>query len=129
MAPVASRVTRNDFLLRAQIDGYEFTVFPDSRAIIKGTDDEDVAKGLYAKYIGGYVFRTGLVNDDERRCASVHSAANHSTGRPACLPRVLEPSLPSRGASFFPLTESYLPRRVLACPAYRAGRTDPGLAA
>ena len=53
LAPVASRVARNDFLLRAQIDGYEFTVFPDSRAIIKGTDDEDVAKGLYAKYLGG----------------------------------------------------------------------------
>ena len=53
MSPVAGRVARNDFLLRAQIDGYEFTVFPDSRAIIKGTEDEDVAKGLYAKYLGG----------------------------------------------------------------------------
>jgi adenylyltransferase/sulfurtransferase len=53
LAPVATRVVRNDFLLRAQIDGYEFTVFPDSRTIIKGTDNEDVAKGLYAKYLGG----------------------------------------------------------------------------
>jgi len=53
LAPVAARIVRNDYLLRAQIDGYEFTVFPDSRAIIKGTDDENLAKGLFAKYIGG----------------------------------------------------------------------------
>jgi ABC-type polysaccharide/polyol phosphate transport system ATPase subunit len=30
----------------------EFTVFPDGRAIIKGTDDTDKARTLYAKYIG-----------------------------------------------------------------------------
>ncbi len=53
LAPVATQITRNEYLLRAQIDGYEFTVFPDSRAIIKGTEDEDLAKGLYARYIGG----------------------------------------------------------------------------
>lgn len=53
LAPIASRVMRNTFLLRAQIDDYEFTVFPDSRAIIKGTEDENIAKGLYAKYLGG----------------------------------------------------------------------------
>jgi adenylyltransferase/sulfurtransferase len=53
LAPVAKQLTRNDYLLRAQIDGYEFTVFPDSRAIIKGTEDEEVAKGLYARYLGG----------------------------------------------------------------------------
>lgn len=53
LAPVASRLARNDYLLRAQIDGYEFTVFPDNRAIIKGTEDENLAKGLFAKYIGG----------------------------------------------------------------------------
>ena len=53
LAPVVHRMTRNSFLLRAQIDGYEFTIFPDNRAIIKGTDDEDLAKSLYAKYIGG----------------------------------------------------------------------------
>lgn len=53
LGPVASRLARNDFLLRAQIDAYEFTVFPDSRAIIKGTKDEDLAKGLYARFIGG----------------------------------------------------------------------------
>jgi adenylyltransferase/sulfurtransferase len=62
LAPVAKQVTRNDYLLRAQIEGdagpngrpsYEFTVFPDSRAIIKGTEDEEIAKGLYARYLGG----------------------------------------------------------------------------
>jgi molybdopterin-synthase adenylyltransferase len=49
-------VTANKFLLKCTIaDGgetYEFTVFPDGRAIIKGTDDCDRAKTLYAKYIG-----------------------------------------------------------------------------
>lgn len=42
----------NPYLLRAQIDGYEFTIFPDGRAIIKGTNDEAVAATLYAKYVG-----------------------------------------------------------------------------
>ena len=53
LAPLASRIMRNDHLLRVLIDEYDFTIFPDSRAIIKGTDDEVLAKGLYAKYIGG----------------------------------------------------------------------------
>jgi len=52
LASVVTKQTRNDYLLRAQIDDYEFTIFPDNRAIIKGTDDEDLAKGLYARYIG-----------------------------------------------------------------------------
>ena len=42
----------NEFLVRAHIDGFEFTVFPDGRAIIKGTSDRGVARSLYAKYIG-----------------------------------------------------------------------------
>jgi molybdopterin-synthase adenylyltransferase len=42
----------NTYLLRAQIDGYEFTVFPDGRAIIKGTNDEALAATLYARYVG-----------------------------------------------------------------------------
>lgn len=50
---VAQSVLVNEYLVRAQIDGYEFTVFPDNRAIIKGTEDEDLAKTLYARYIGG----------------------------------------------------------------------------
>ncbi len=47
-----SGVQYNEFLLRFAIDQYEFTVFPDARAIIKGTDDEQVARSLYARYIG-----------------------------------------------------------------------------
>ena len=42
----------NEYLLRLTIDGYELTVFKDARAIIRGTDDISVARGIYAKYIG-----------------------------------------------------------------------------
>ncbi len=49
-------VTSNKFLLKFQVadggDDYEFTVFPDGRAIIKGTDSGERARTLYAKYIG-----------------------------------------------------------------------------
>jgi hypothetical protein len=45
-------VRANEFLLRCRLDPYELTIFPDGRAIIKGTDDPAVARGIYAKYIG-----------------------------------------------------------------------------
>ena len=45
-------VDSNPFLLRASIEQYEITVFVDGRAIIKGTEDEMVARNVYAKYIG-----------------------------------------------------------------------------
>jgi adenylyltransferase/sulfurtransferase len=45
-------VTYNRFLLKFAVDNYEFTVFHDGRAIIKGTADVDRARTLYAKYIG-----------------------------------------------------------------------------
>jgi adenylyltransferase/sulfurtransferase len=45
-------VSYNRFLLKFQADGCDFTVFPDGRAIIKGTSDVDKARTLYAKYIG-----------------------------------------------------------------------------
>lgn len=45
-------VSHNKFMLRFTADGHEFTVFPDGRAIIKGTHDIDKAKTLYAKFIG-----------------------------------------------------------------------------
>lgn len=52
----AANIVVNKFLLKfTQTDAgqpYEFTVFPDGRAIIKGTDDADRARTLYAKYIG-----------------------------------------------------------------------------
>ena len=46
------QVTANPYLLRAPIDGLELTVFADARAIIKGTEDEAMARTVYAKYVG-----------------------------------------------------------------------------
>jgi adenylyltransferase/sulfurtransferase len=46
------KVKVNEFALRAQIDNFDITVFPDGRAILKGTTDIGVARSLYAKYIG-----------------------------------------------------------------------------
>jgi molybdopterin-synthase adenylyltransferase len=45
-------VGHNSFMLRFATDGYEFTVFPDGRAIIKGTNDIAKARTLYAQYVG-----------------------------------------------------------------------------
>jgi molybdopterin/thiamine biosynthesis adenylyltransferase len=45
-------VSYNRFLLKFVAEGHEFTVFPDGRAIIKGTSDVDKARTLYAKYVG-----------------------------------------------------------------------------
>jgi adenylyltransferase/sulfurtransferase len=45
-------VSYNRFLLKFTAEGHEFTVFPDGRAIIKGTSDVDKARTLYAKYVG-----------------------------------------------------------------------------
>jgi len=51
LATVAT-VRSNEFALRVALDPYELTVFPDGRAIIKGTTDVGVARSLYARYIG-----------------------------------------------------------------------------
>jgi len=48
----AGDVRLNEFALRAWIDAYELTVFPDGRAIIKGTTDVAMARSVYARYIG-----------------------------------------------------------------------------
>ena len=52
----SGEVSYNKFLLKFNLvengDEYEFTVFPDGRAIIKGTSEPDKARTLYAKYIG-----------------------------------------------------------------------------
>jgi molybdopterin/thiamine biosynthesis adenylyltransferase len=49
-------VAANEFMLRTEIadrdNSYEITVFPDGRAIVKGTDDPGVARSIYAKYVG-----------------------------------------------------------------------------
>jgi adenylyltransferase/sulfurtransferase len=49
---IQGEVSYNRFLLKFAVDGYEFTVFPDGRAIIKGTSDVDKARTLYARYVG-----------------------------------------------------------------------------
>ncbi len=46
------RVRHNDFVLKFWRDPYEMTVFPDGRAIVKGTTDAGVARSLYARFIG-----------------------------------------------------------------------------
>ncbi|HEX3092377.1 MAG TPA: ThiF family adenylyltransferase [Candidatus Angelobacter sp.] len=45
-------VKHNAFVLKFWRDPYEMTLFPDGRAIIKGTDDTAVARSLYARFIG-----------------------------------------------------------------------------
>jgi adenylyltransferase/sulfurtransferase len=45
-------VEQNRFLLRADIDGYQITIFSDGRAIIQGTYDAAIAKSLYSRYVG-----------------------------------------------------------------------------
>ena len=42
----------NDFVLKFWREPYEITLFPDGRAIIKGTTDTAVARSLYARYVG-----------------------------------------------------------------------------
>ena len=42
----------NEFMLRAQLEGLEVTVFPTGRAIVKGTKDIGRARSVYAKYVG-----------------------------------------------------------------------------
>jgi adenylyltransferase/sulfurtransferase len=46
------RVSRNRYLLRLAVEGYQLTLFSDGRAIISGTDDVGQARALYARYIG-----------------------------------------------------------------------------
>ena len=45
-------VRANEFALRFFPSPYEMTIFPDGRAIIKGTTDVGVARSLYARYVG-----------------------------------------------------------------------------
>ena len=45
-------VRANEFGLRFFCKPYEMTIFPDGRAIVKGTTDTGLARSLYAKYIG-----------------------------------------------------------------------------
>ena len=45
-------VRHNEFVLKFWRDPYEMTLFPDGRAIIKGTTDTAVARSLYARFVG-----------------------------------------------------------------------------
>jgi adenylyltransferase/sulfurtransferase len=45
-------VRHNEFVLRFWREPYELTLFPDGRAIIKGTTDTAVARSLYARFVG-----------------------------------------------------------------------------
>jgi molybdopterin-synthase adenylyltransferase len=45
-------VRHTDFVLKFWREPYELTLFPDGRAIIKGTTDPAVARSLYARFIG-----------------------------------------------------------------------------
>jgi molybdopterin-synthase adenylyltransferase len=51
LAPLGD-VRVNEFALRFFPSPYEMTVFPDGRAIVKGTTDIGLARSLYARYIG-----------------------------------------------------------------------------
>lgn len=42
----------NDYVLKFWRDPHEITLFPDGRAIIKGTTDTAVARSLYARFVG-----------------------------------------------------------------------------
>ncbi len=46
------RVRANEFALRFETPPYLLTIFPDGRAIVKGTTDAGLARSLYARYIG-----------------------------------------------------------------------------
>jgi adenylyltransferase/sulfurtransferase len=45
-------VRHNEFVLKFWREPYELTLFPDGRAIIKGTTDTAVARSLYARFVG-----------------------------------------------------------------------------
>lgn len=50
------KVTSNEFMVRAAVHEndkeYEITLFADGRAIVKGTGENSVARGIYSKYVG-----------------------------------------------------------------------------
>lgn len=53
LAPVASAEPRfNEYMLKAQIGPHELTLFPDGRAIVRGTSRPDEARAFYARYVG-----------------------------------------------------------------------------
>lgn len=45
-------VQSSEHMLRARINSYEIALFPDGRAIIRGTEDFTEARALYSRYVG-----------------------------------------------------------------------------
>jgi len=48
----ATEVRFNAFMLKARVETFDLTLFPDGRAIIAGTRSPEQARTLYARYIG-----------------------------------------------------------------------------
>jgi len=48
----SGEVSFNPYTLRFRVGDYELTVFRDARSIIRGTDDVNHARSLYARYVG-----------------------------------------------------------------------------
>lgn len=48
----AAAARLNRFMLRFAADGFDITLFPDGRAIVKGTKDPAAARTVYARYVG-----------------------------------------------------------------------------
>jgi len=51
LAPLGE-VRANEYALRFIAPPYELTIFPDGRAIVKGTGDTGLARSLYARFVG-----------------------------------------------------------------------------
>lgn len=55
---IARRLSRNldvqssEYMIRARVNGLELAVFPDGRAIIKGTEDLTEARAIYSRFVG-----------------------------------------------------------------------------
>jgi len=45
-------VSRTRFMLRFAVESYEVSVFPDARAIVRGTTRPEIARSIYARYVG-----------------------------------------------------------------------------
>ena len=45
-------VVATEYLLKFKTGPYELVIFPDGRALVKGTSDEKLARSLYARYVG-----------------------------------------------------------------------------
>ena len=51
LAPLG-KVVDHKFFISFTAGDYELIIFPEGRVMIKGTTDEGIVRGLYAKYIG-----------------------------------------------------------------------------